>query len=224
MGFRIGSLILYPQMVMIPLGAAFFLVIAYKRHSVSARSRRGLIAAVISSAVMAAAGALILADESDPHAIFGGQLSFAGYWGALIGACVWALISRNPVAAAGNAVAPAVMLGGAVARIGCLFAGCCRGASGILLYHVWPLYDIAALLVALMLGVREERRRSSGSLLSFLIVYGFLRFFLEFIREARVTELGLTTGQLFAGAQVGVGVALVLAGKAKSAVVRNQDV
>ncbi|MCX5770750.1 MAG: prolipoprotein diacylglyceryl transferase [Candidatus Hydrogenedentes bacterium] len=225
MAFRIGSLVLYPQIVMIPLGAAFFLVIAYKRLAgPPARSRREAFTALLSSAVLAAAGSLIFSDHGDPQAMVGGQSSFTGYWGALIGVSLWALIARKPVMAAANSVAPAVMAGGAVARLGCVFAGCCRGVPSLPLFHVWPLYDIAALLAALMLGVRLEKRRAGGSLFAFLIVYGLLRFFLEFARDIPASALGLTAGQWFAAAQTAAGFALLVAGRAQSAAIENPDV
>jgi len=223
--FRIGSLVLYPQIVMIPLAAAFFLVIAYKRLGIPpARSRRETVTALLFSAVFAAAGSLILRDHSDPQAVIRAQASLTAYWGALIGATVWALIARKPVMAAANAVAPAVMAGGAVARLGCVFAGCCRGLPGLPLFYVWPLYDIAALLAALMLGVRLEKRRAGGSLFAFLILYGLLRFFLEFARDVPSAALGLTAGQWFAAAQTAAGVALLVAGRAQSAAIRNPEV
>jgi len=223
--FRISSLVLYPQIVMLPLGAAFFLVIAYKRLAGSLGLSRGeSFTALVSAAVLAGVGSLVLSDHSDAQAIVGGQASLAAYWGALIGAGLWALITRRPVMTAANAVAPAVMAGGAVARVGCVFAGCCRGLPGLPLFYVWPIYDIAALLVALLAGVRVEKRRAGGSLLAFLIVYGFLRFFLEFARDVPASAVGLTAGQWFAAAQAAAGVALLMTGRAKSAAIQDRDV
>ena len=223
--FRIGSLVLYPQIVMVPLGAAFFLVIAYKRLAEPpARSRREVITALLFAAVLAGVGSLLLRDHSDPQTVIRAQASLTAYWGALIGVSLWALIARKPVLASANAVAPAVMTAGAVARLGCVFAGCCRGLPGLPLFHAWPLYDIAALLAALMLGVQVEKRRAGGALLAFLIVYGVLRFFLEFARDVPASALGLTAGQWFAAVQATAGVALLVAGRAKSAAIQDRDV
>ena len=144
--------------------------------------------------------------------------------GELAGVSLWALIARKSVLASANAVAPAVMTAGAVARLGCVFAGCCRGLLGLPLFHAWPLYDIAALLVALMLGVQVEKRRAGGALLAFLIVYGVLRFFLEFARDVPASALGLTAGQWFAAVQATAGVALLVAGRAKSAAIQDSEV
>lgn len=222
--FRIGSLVLYPQIVMLPLGAAFFVVLAWKRLSAGpARSRRESIAALLSAVILAAAGSLVLSDHTDPHAIIGAQASFTAYWGALIGVSLWALIARKPILAAANALAPAVMAGGSVARLGCVFAGCCRGLPGLPLFHPWPLYDVAALFGAVMIGIHLEKRRAGGALLAFLIAYGLLRFFLEFARDVPASALGLTAGQWFAAAQAAVGVALVVAGRAKSPAIESTD-
>jgi prolipoprotein diacylglyceryltransferase len=205
-------------MAMLPLGAAFFVVLGWKRLLAGpARSRGGAFTALLSAAILAAAGSLALGDHTDPHAVIGAQASFAAYWGALIGVSLWASIARKPAMAAANALAAGVMAGGAVARVGCVFAGCCRGLPGLPLFHVWPLYDIAALLGALIVGVRVEKRRGDGSLLAFLIVYGLLRFGIEFARDVPAFALGLTAGQWFAAAQAGVGVALVVLGRAGSA-------
>jgi len=210
---------------MLPLGAAFFLVIAYKRLAgPPARSRRETFTALLFAAVFAGVGSLVLRDHSDPDAVIRAQASLTAYWGALIGVSLWALIARKPMMVAANAVAPAVMAGGVVARVGCVFAGCCRGLPSLPLFHAWPVYDIAALLVALMLGVRLEKRRAGGSLLAFLIAYGLLRFFLEFARDIPAFALGLTAGQWFAAAQSAAGVALLVAGRAKSAAIQSSDV
>lgn len=206
----INEYALYPQSVMLPLAGAFFAVIACRRlRSRLACSWLDALAAVAWSGAAALAVSRLWGGHEDPDAVIGAQASLAAYWGVFAAMIVWALARRKPVGLALNTIAPAVMAGGAVARAGCVFAGCCRG-YGWLFFDLWPLYDIAAILAALALGLKLEKRKANAPLLAFLIVYGLLRFALEFARPVNPLAFGLTSAQLIALAQAGGGFALLV--------------
>lgn len=211
--FRIGSLLLYPQVLLAPLGAAFFLVIGYKRLLGLSGNRSEPVRAMATACVLAVAGSLFLSDHADAAGVLGGQSTFGAYWGALIGAALWALVAGKPVMPSANSLAAGVMAGGAVARLGCVFAGCCRGVVWLPVFSVWPAYDIGALVLALVVGMWWEKRRRDGALISFLVVYGVLRFLLEFARDVPGVGLGLTVGQWLAVVQAGVGAAVLSWGR-----------
>lgn len=211
MVFRIGSFLFYPHGVLLPFAAAFFLVIGHRRlYPGIARSRRESFVALGAAGLLALAGSWIWNGHGDALDVVGPQASFAGYWGALLGGALWARIAGRSALRSANAVAGGVMAGGTVARVGCLFAGCCPGAAWLPLFQMWPLLDILAILATLAIGLYVEKRRPWGMLVSFLVLYGVLRFGLEFLRAAPAPLWGLTASQVFAAVQFGVGVLLVV--------------
>jgi len=130
--------------------------------------------------------------------------SFGGYWGALLAGTVVGVMLRQSALRVGDGLVPAVLAGGAVARIGCLFAGCCRGSFHP--FWAWAGYDLVALVVAYVVVQRVWRERVGGALVLFCLVYGPLRFGLEFLREGS----GMwTVGHVAAFGQVLVGVAIL---------------
>lgn len=91
--------------------------------------------------------------------------------------------------------APAVMLGAAVGRIGCFFAGCCHGTPtrcplGVQFpgfsttVHPTQLYDASvALILAIYLVERLFKRKFDGeNIARLLIAYPFFRTLTEFLR------------------------------------------
>jgi prolipoprotein diacylglyceryltransferase len=105
----------------------------------------------------------------------------------------------------------------AIGRLGCLFAGCCRGAAwqgpwamrddeGVL-RHPAPLYDLLfhlALGVGFVTLLRAGRLR--GRLFALhLLAYGAFRFAIEPLRDTRAFALGLSAYQLFALAMIACG-------------------
>jgi len=207
---------------MLPLAGLFFLVVAYRRlHARVAGSRADALIGVLAAAAAALLGSRLWNGHAAADAVVGGQASLAAYWGAFAGIVLWAVSRGRNAAGAANAIAPAVMAGGAVARLGCVFAGCCRGIPP--LFGPWPFYDIAALLIALGVGLKLEKRRRHASLQAFLIVYGLLRFALEFARPMPAAAFGLTAAQLFAAVQIAAGLALLAANCAQSPATENEN-
>jgi phosphatidylglycerol:prolipoprotein diacylglycerol transferase len=59
----------------------------------------------------------------------GGLVFYGGFLGALIMIIAWSLHKRWPLLAIGDMAAPALPLGHALGRLGCLLNGCCFGRS-----------------------------------------------------------------------------------------------
>ena len=100
----------------------------------------------------------------------------------------------------------------AISRIGCFLNGCCYGTecspaigfqfrlTGESYHHATQLYESALSLVAfsIILWFMKHKQSHHGQVfLGFISLYGFFRFFIEFIRaENPVFFLGMTLSQL----------------------------
>lgn len=175
---------------------------------------------------------------SNPAAIFsldtlrsGGV--FSGGLVAALFAAAW-YIRRNhlPTLAACDAFAPGLALGHAIGRVGCFAAGCCWGKETTHFWGVTFTNPLAKQLVGTPLGVPLEptqlfesavelanffiltwlfrHRKFDGQVMgAYLFLYGFARYFLEFLRD----DPG--RGVLFGGAMTGtqlISIFLVIAG------------
>ena len=191
----------------------------------------GMLAAVAGGLVGGALGMRASALVRDPGVLLqvplgdllqGGAKSVLG---GLTGAYVGVLVGKRLVGyreRTGDAFAPAVALGMAVGRIGCLLTeppgrptslpwavhlspeqaaaipGCtaCVPGTGL---HPSFAYEIVFQLVAfgVLLALRE-RVTSPGALLTFYLAgYAVFRFAVEFTRDNEAVLAGLTRGQLF---------------------------
>lgn len=130
----------------------------------------------------------------------GGLVFYGGLAGGILGVLVivhWRRLSLWTVA---DALAAPLALGIAIGRVGCLLNGCCYGVpstlpapiaftfAGVTRYAT-QLYELVFVLgIFLFLFFYVERRlklKSTGSLfLIFLWLYGFGRFWFEFVRES----------------------------------------
>jgi prolipoprotein diacylglyceryltransferase len=225
--FRIGAFEFTPHSVTLPLALAFFLVISYSRL------RRGAVpnafhawGVLVAAGVTGLLGAWIqgrtggydhnIVTRSWVDLRFG---SFGGYWGTLVGGIIYARCTSHRPLRCADGMVPGILAGGAVARLGCVYTGCCRGiivGSGAFgpmhLFPPWPLWDAAALLITLYIAVAARRRTrqswSGGATCAFLLSYGFIRFLLEFLRDTPAALGPLTTGQVLAIGQVLIGAVL----------------
>lgn len=208
------------------MGMAFFLVLSFQGlYPRVAATRRHAYGAVLSACIGSFVCAWLYGWLATPNTAdslhawldlrFG---SFGGYWGALAGGTLFALVTHQSALRHADVLAPAILTGGAVARVGCLFTGCCRGVPiapdwlfGVTVFRPWAAYDLAALLLTLYV-VRVYHRRAPGprgtTTALTLVFYGLLRFPLEFARDLEQVLAGLTYGQWMALAQVVAGAAL----------------
>jgi len=108
----------------------------------------------------------------------------------------------------GDLFALALPAGEAIGRIGCYYNQCCYGTvttSSLAVYqhgafrHPAQLYSsaTAALMFALLFGLRNRLSREGDLFRLYLILFGFSRFALEFIRERPLVLGGLSAMQWF---------------------------
>ena len=164
------------------------------------------------------------------HGLMGGAgfTWYGGLVGGVVAVIVLARFRRLPLGIVANAMAPAVALGYAIARIGCLLAG--DGTYGRPSDLPWAiafprgmmpttvrvqptaLYETLAMLGVFVVLYRLARRPQPGWYVFawFLVLSGVERFAVEFLRINTPWLLGLTPPQWFALASVLVG-ATVLA-------------
>jgi phosphatidylglycerol:prolipoprotein diacylglycerol transferase len=149
---------------------------------------------------------------ANPSRLFSLEFLQAGgvYYGGLIGALIGSLIfaRMHPSVSylrLADATGPAIPLGQSIGRLGCFAAGCDYGTSCDLPWavtftseyahqlvgvpinvpiHPYQLYESATtfLLFLALLWVYQHRSFLGQVVCSYFIIYGILRFFLEFFR------------------------------------------
>lgn len=165
------------------------------------------------------------------HALMGGAgfTWYGGLLGGIAAVIVMARFRRLALGLVANLMAPAVALGYAVARIGCLLAG--DGTYGRASDLPWAmafprgvvpttvrvqptaLYETLAMLVVFAVLYRMARRPQPGwhVFAWFLVLSGVERFGVEFLRVNTPWALGLTPPQWFALLGVVIGLTVLLA-------------
>jgi len=150
------------------------------------------------------------------------------FYGALLfaipGALWYCRRKRLDFLAVGDLVAPYLLVGQAIGRVGCFLEGCCYGAPtagplGVrfpghaLARHPTQLYEAAAdlALAGLLLFVIGRRTRGRGETLGWMLaLYGGARALIELWRDDPRGGLGpLSTSQLLAIPAIALGVWLI---------------
>jgi phosphatidylglycerol:prolipoprotein diacylglycerol transferase len=184
---------------------------------------------IIISALVGAKLLLLIVDfrqyTSSPADLLGLARSGGVFYGGLIGAVTVALIylrrNRLPLWTTTDVFAPAIALGHAVGRLGCLMAGCCFGRPTSLPWaitftnpqaaanvgtplgiplHPTQLYEAGAELLILGVLLAWERRGRpfpGRTFWTYMLLYGVSRFIIEFYRgDTRGVVFGaLSTSQ-----------------------------
>lgn len=156
------------------------------------------------------------------------------YGGAITGALGFALMARAhglPLAAALDALLPALPIAHAIGRIGCYLGGCCYGAlwdgpwavtysntlapaaHPSLPRHPWPLYEAAVLLVLAIAFARKPARPGEASV-RYALCYAIARFALEPLRGDVIRGIGwsgVSTSQLISIALAILSISLIAA-------------
>ena len=163
---------------------------------------------------------------------------YGGVIGAILAGLVFIRRKEMPLWVVADAAAPCVALGHAIGRIGCFLNGCCFGkptdswagvvfgpgsaawdyfemkvGSGQVRVHPVQLYETLGEMVIFGLLLASESRKSfEGQLfVTYLFLYGVLRFGLEHLREGNpLLLLGLTGSQLISIIGVCISVALTI--------------
>ncbi|NTU59836.1 MAG: prolipoprotein diacylglyceryl transferase [Deltaproteobacteria bacterium] len=227
--FEWGRIHLYTFGVFVALGFAAGMWIGgreAKRFGVDPEAFHDLCFTILVSAIVSARLFFVVVEwqhfVGNPLRIFavweGGLVFYGGFIGAAV-AALW-VVRRRGLSAwdTADAVAPGLVLGQALGRIGCFFAGCCYGASCDLPWavtfqdprragdvplgvpvHPTQLYEAAGdfALFALLYFVVGRKRRFSGQLFGlYLTLYPVLRFVVESFRADPRGALGpLSTSQ-----------------------------
>lgn len=128
--------------------------------------------------------------------IFYGGLISSGIFFCTFG--TWFLGRRSTWIAVNMAIIP-LLLAHAIGRIGCYIGGCCYGRmiNSLNMRHPVQLYEAASLLAIAGIIAILERRGWIVNLAIYLIMYPFIRFFLEFLRaDDRGVFFCLSTSQM----------------------------
>ena len=155
--------------------------------------------------------------RSEPVEIFmiwRGGLAFQG--GLLAGVFAsWAYIKINklPLFKLADFLMPYIALGQAIGRIGCYFNGCCFGK-----YAAFPtqiLSSAGLVLIFTYLSIIENKKPFDGFIVSrYFILYGTLRFFMDFIRaDLYPFAFGLTVSQFLSAGIIFLGVLAFILGR-----------
>ncbi len=164
---------------------------------------------------------------------------YGGLIGGFVAVVIWSLIRRLPLDIVANAMAPAVAMGYAIGRVGCQLAG--DGDYGRpsdlpwamgypqgtvptppgVTVHPTPIYEIIAMAFVVWILWRLATRYDKSGWWTFgwfLVLSGFERFLVEFVRRNPEWLAGLTQPQWVSIASVAIGFVLVLLFAKKPAV------
>lgn len=141
-----------------------------------------------------------------------GMIFYGGLIGGAFGALMVVWMNHYDFDAYANAIVPAIPLGHAFGRLGCLLAGCCYGMAynGPFAVHsvfadpnesLFPVQACEAILnlfLFFILSVYAKRNRNGMITLAlYLMLYAAVRFVLEFFRgdPTRSKYLGINASQ-----------------------------
>lgn len=152
-------------------------------------------------------------------AIFGGLVFYGALIGGIPGSLIGIKVARVSVASAEKVIVPFLPIGHAIGRIGCMMAGCCYGmkydgpfavfypqsVAGISpqqgYFPVQLLEGVLNILISLCLMKLANKCARKFQLLSgYLLLYGMVRFLMEFLRgdDIRGIFFALSTSQWIA--------------------------
>ncbi|MFH1837158.1 MAG: prolipoprotein diacylglyceryl transferase [Candidatus Omnitrophota bacterium] len=204
--FQIGPMTIYSYGLLMAIAfivSTVFILSDAKKEGIDTGKMMDVMVIIILSGILG--GRLLFVAQNlghytrNPLQIFmlnEGGLAFQGaFLGALIGGIIASKKKRIHFWKGADVIAPYVALGQGIGRIGCFLNGCCYGKfaeKGIKfvfpqetlarvpaqLYSSLTLFGLFAVLVLL-----KRKKMFDGYIFSmYMMLYGVLRFFLEFIR------------------------------------------
>ncbi len=161
----------------------------------------------------------------------GGIVFYGGLIAALISTYIFCRRRKKSFPSVLDAIAPALALGHAFGRVGCFINGCCfgrpcgdlpgvvypRGSAPCEFYpgmriHPVQLYESGCnLLLAIILHILIRRMKSGKTASLYMISYGVIRFFLEFLRGDHRDYIGpFTPAQVISLFAIALGTGLFI--------------
>jgi phosphatidylglycerol:prolipoprotein diacylglycerol transferase len=231
--FRLGSFEITSFGVMVALGAAFgILMLRRELIRSGVDGAKGVDAALVGVlGGLAGAKLLYVAEhwaEPISSTLFsrGGMSWYGGLTGGVLAGLAMVAWQRLPLMTVLSAAAPALTLGHAVGRIGCLLVGDDYGRPTTLPWgmafpeglppttdrvHPTQIYEALALfaLTGILLWLRRRGARDRAVFGAYLLAAGCLRFLIELVRVNVVVAFGMTTAQLFSVGLMVAGAALL---------------
>lgn len=220
--FEIGKFKIYSYGSMVALGFLISIWLAGREAKKAGISPQQILDIGLYSLLFGIAGARLLHVLLNPGYYFyrpleiimlnrGGLAFHGGLLGGIIAAWYYIRRNRMPLWKTADMMIPYVALGQAIGRIGCVLNGCCYGlptysyfgfyppGSIIAPLHPTQLYSSVLLLAAfVILKLLYEKKRFDGSIFfSYLVLYSFGRFFIDFYRgDLAAVLFGLKMSQL----------------------------
>lgn len=139
----------------------------------------------------------------------GGLAFHGGLFTGIIGAALFIKRNRMPLWKTADILIPYVALAQAIGRIGCFLNGCCYGTptylpigihlpGHILRLHPTQLYSsifLLSIFIALK-GIYRRKRFDGAVFISYLVIFSFGRFFIDFFRgDLKAVLFGLKISQ-----------------------------
>jgi phosphatidylglycerol:prolipoprotein diacylglycerol transferase len=131
----------------------------------------------------------------------GGLVFFGGFISAVICTAVYLHYKKLNIWKTADVIAPGVALGHSIGRFGCFFAGCCYGQSCDLPFavtftnpdslaplnvplHPTQIYMVLSNLILffILMLVFRKKRFNGMVFLTYIMLYSFFRFIIEFFR------------------------------------------
>lgn len=211
-----GGVTIYSYGLMVALGfvaAIFWVTRESRRVGIDPAKTMDLafyviVAAIVGSRILHVAVSERQKFLDNPLMIFriweGGLVFYGGLIASLIVALWYIRRNRMPVLPICDVFAPAISIGHAIGRIGCLFAGCCYGRlvdppawysiifppnarsfapTGVALYPTQVMEAAGELLIFTFLVLLRKHKKFEGQIIAiYLMFYAVLRAIIEYFR------------------------------------------
>ena len=158
-----------------------------------------------------------------------GLAIYGGVIGGVLGLVIYCLIHKKNILDMCDIAAPSLILGQAIGRIGCYFAGCCYGIEvtdpsltwfplSTFVHGGWHLstffyesiWDFATFLLLILL-LRKNKVRQRGTIVAlYFIVYGTGRAWIEALRGDSLYLGAIKVSQLLSILLIVLGIAIIL--------------
>ena len=159
----------------------------------------------------------------------GGMAIYGGVIGGALGIVLYCLIHKKNFLDVGDIAVPSLVLGQAIGRIGCYFAGCCYGIAvndpsvtwfplSTKINGVWHLstffyeclWDLMTFVILLLL-LRKDKMKYRGSIMClYFIIYGVGRAWIEALRGDSLYLGSIKVSQLLSILLIAFGVIMLV--------------